>query len=89
MHIDPQRLKLKKKCDKNNEGSKWTNISDKHPEYGEPVLIKTNSGVTQNVTYTRDGCDDHEDWFEPYHFDHDDDLKIPISKVKAWRELPT
>jgi hypothetical protein len=61
----------------------WVRMIDNRPEYGEPVLIKSN-GVVQHVTYTRDGLEGCGDWMEPYHFDHDDCLKIPIKKVDAW-----
>lgn len=65
----------------------WIDINKNRPGYGEPVLIKVHS-TTQNVTYMRDGADDCEDWFEPYHFDHDDELKIPLNEVTFWQKLP-
>ncbi len=55
--------------------SKWTSVEDKLPEYGEPILLVI-KGVVQNVTYMLDGCDDTPDWFEPYHFDSDDNCKL-------------
>lgn len=67
--------------------SGWISVDDRLPAYGEPVLIKANS-VTQHVTYVLDGADECPDWFEPHHFDHDDDLKMFWNKVKFWRPLP-
>jgi len=64
----------------------WIRMDDRRPAYGEPVLIRIGL-VVQHITYTLDGGDECEDWFEPYHFDHDDDLKIPWSKVQYWRGL--
>lgn len=58
------------------------------PPYGAPVLIKTTSGTVQHVTYMRDGADDCADWFEPYHFKHDDELKMPLNKVAEFARLP-
>jgi len=57
------------------------------PVYGEPVLIIIN-GVLQYITYFRDGDDHVPDWFEPYFFDHDDELKILWNKVEKWAYLP-
>lgn len=67
--------------------SEWISVSDRLPIYGDPVLIVGN-GVTQNVTYMRDGADDEQDWFEPYFFDHDDGCKVDWSKVTHWMPLP-
>ena len=39
-------------------------------------------------TYMLDGGDECPDWFEPYHFEHDDDMKILWSKTEAWQPLP-
>lgn len=61
--------------------------NEKRPAYGVPVLIQI-KGVVQHITYMLDGCDDAEDWFEPYHFPHDDDLKISCRRVHGWAELP-
>ncbi len=62
-------------------------VSEKLPPYGAPVLIKT-KGVVQHVTYTLDGWDDVPDWFEPYHFEHDDNMKIRWDRVDAWALMP-
>lgn len=67
--------------------SKWISVNDDLPAYGEPVLIKAN-GVTQNVTYMLDGADEAPDWFEPYYFEHDDNLKVLWNKVDYWQYLP-
>lgn len=67
--------------------SEWISLEDNSPYYGEPVLICAN-GVTQHVTYLMDGADDTQDWFEPYHFDHDDDQKIWRNKVTHYMPLP-
>ena len=60
---------------------------EKRPAYGQPVLIKI-KGIVQHITYVLDGADDTADWFEPYHFDHDDELKIWWHKVHEWAPLP-
>lgn len=65
----------------------WIDVNDKLPAYGEPVLLKAN-GVTQHVTYMLDGADECPDWFEPYHFDHDDNQKLFWNKAQAWQPLP-
>ena len=62
----------------------WISTKEKLPEYGKPILIKAN-GTTQHVTYMRDGDDFSDDWFEPYHFEHEDDLKLPVGKVDYWQ----
>lgn len=67
--------------------SEWISVEDDMPIYGDPVLIVGN-GVTQHVTYMRDGADDEPDWFEPYFFDHDDDFKVDLNKVTHWMPLP-
>lgn len=67
--------------------SEWISTSDKLPEYGTPVIIHAN-GVTQHVTYMLDGSDDVPDWFEPFHFDHDDHEKVWYDKVDHWMPLP-
>jgi len=67
--------------------SEWISVKDKLPEYGVPVIIAEN-GVTQHVTYMLDGADDVSDWFEPYHFDHDDHEKVWCHKVSFWSRLP-
>jgi len=68
--------------------SDWISVEDELPEYGEPVLIYS-SGVVQNVTYTLD-ADEEETiaWFEPYHFEHDDNCKVGASEVNHWMPLP-
>lgn len=65
----------------------FVNCSEVLPPYGVPVLIIIGSAV-QHITYTRDGADDSPDWFEPFYFDHDNDLKIFCSKVSKWSYLP-
>lgn len=65
----------------------WVNVEDRLPEYGEPVLIVVN-GVTQNVTYILDGYENEPDWFEPHHFDHDDNLSLRWNKADYWMPLP-
>jgi hypothetical protein len=71
--------------------SKWINCRAKLPEYGAPVTVKAH-GVVQNVTYTLSGAgddfDEKLDWFEPYHFEHDDNCKIPLSNNVEWMPLP-
>jgi len=57
------------------------------PAYGLPCLIIAN-GVIQNITYCLDGSDDVPDWFEPYFFEHDDNLKINWDKVQKWCYVP-
>jgi hypothetical protein len=66
---------------------KWIKTEDKRPEYGEPVIVVMN-GVTQHVTYTRDGFDNEPDWYEPYFFNHDDNCKASWDKVSHWMPLP-
>ena len=65
----------------------WVNTSDSLPSYGAPVLIIIGNTV-QHITYCLDGDDSVPDWFEPYYFDHDDELKIMHNKVKGWAYLP-
>jgi hypothetical protein len=67
--------------------SEWISVEDRLPAYGEPVLIVGN-GVTQHITYMLDGNDDEADWFEPYYFEHDDELKVLAIKVLFWMPLP-
>lgn len=69
------------------EAAKWISLRDELPEYGVPVLIVGNS-VTQYVTYMLDGDGETCAWFEPYYFDHDDDLKIWASEITYWMPLP-
>ncbi len=71
----------------NGKDSGWISVETRMPHYGDPVIIQV-GGTVQNITYMRDGADDTPDWFEPYHFEHDDELKAPISHVKWWRPLP-
>jgi hypothetical protein len=63
--------------------SEWKKTRDERPEYGEAVMIIVNE-VTQNITYCL--AEDYEtlDWFEPYHFDHDDDLKLRWDEATDW-----
>lgn len=62
---------------------KFTETSSSLPPYGEPVLIKAR-GVLQHVTYMLECADDVPDWFEPYHFEHDDDQNIAWNSVDSW-----
>lgn len=71
----------------NARPSPWIMTSVKLPPYGEPVLIIAN-GAPQHATYIRDGADDCEDWYEPYHFEHDDNCKAPASDVTHWMPIP-
>jgi hypothetical protein len=70
---------------------KWINCRASLPEYGDPVTVKAH-GVVQHVTYTLSGAgedfDVKLDWFEPYHFEHDDNCKIPLSNNVEWMPLP-
>ncbi len=70
----------------NDRPSPWIGTDKKLPPYGEPVLIVGN-GAPQHVTYIRDGGDDCDDWFEPYHFEHDDNCKIPASDITHWQPI--
>jgi len=65
----------------------WTKVKDKLPAYGEPVLIRIGSTV-QHITYMLNSAEDIPDWFEPYHFESDDDLKIWHNKVNEWAHIP-
>ena len=67
--------------------SEWISTSVSLPEYGQPVLV-VSGGVVQNVTYMLDGADDVPDWFEPYHFEHDNELKVWWHSISAWMYLP-
>lgn len=62
-------------------------IENSRPPYGAPVLLKIN-GVVQHITYTLDGADETPDWFEPFYFDHGDDMRMWWHKVEAWALLP-
>ncbi|WP_144984888.1 DUF551 domain-containing protein [Halomonas sp. C22] len=64
----------------------WVSVNDRLPEYGEPCLIVAN-GVTQNVTYVRDGADDSADWFEPFHYE-DKGAACWASDVTLWMPMP-
>jgi len=66
--------------------NQWVSCETRLPEYGDPVLIIAN-GVTQNVTYQRNGADDAPDWFESYHYE-DEEHNIPWDKVTHWMPLP-
>ena len=76
------------------ESTEWIAVSERLPEYGEPVFIFM-SGVVQHITYCLDGCPDGScmDWFEPYHFNDDsDELKFFYDKAVSWMyvdALPT
>ena len=63
--------------------SEWVDIKDSAPAYGSVVLLKIN-GVVQSITYSRDGSDDSEDWFEPYGDHVDDELKGEYSFFIDW-----
>lgn len=67
--------------------SEWISVGDRLPEYGEPVIISIKN-IVQKVTYILDGSDDCPDWFEPYHFDHDDEIKCWWHKVEYWQSMP-
>ena len=88
--IENQKLEITNLNAALNE-SKWINCRASLPEYGDPVTVKAN-GVVQNVTYTLSGAgddfDEKLDWFEPYHFEHDDNCKIPLSNNIEWMPLP-
>ena len=66
--------------------SDWIKIEDQLPEYGDPVIIVI-KGTVQNVIYTRDGDDDTDDWFEPYHYD-DKESAAWRREVSHWQPLP-
>lgn len=68
-------------------GITWVDVFCERPAYGEPVLLYV-SGVVQNVTFMLDGGDECEDWFEPYHFNHDDNFRLKWSNASHWAELP-
>jgi len=61
----------------------WRKVSDELPAYGEPVLLSI-KGIVQHITYQLDGADEVPDWFEPYNFDHADDLKLWYNNVDRW-----
>jgi hypothetical protein len=65
----------------------WIETKDELPGYGEPVLLIIGNTV-QHITYMLDGTDDTPDWFEPYFFEHDDELKIWHNKVNKWAHVP-
>ena len=65
----------------------FISVSEKLPPYGAPVLINI-KGVLQHVTYTLDGDEGVPDWFEPYHFDHDDNMKVWSRDVDSWALMP-
>lgn len=66
----------------------WISVGHDLPAYGEPLLITVGNTV-QNITYCFDAADDQSAaWFEPYHFDHDDELKIPAHKITSWQYIP-
>ncbi len=67
----------------------WISVKDRLPEYDVPVLLCAN-GVTQHITYTLNGNvdDESDDWFEPFHFDHDVGYQIRADKPTDWQPLP-
>lgn len=67
--------------------SEWISVDVRLPAYGAPVLIVV-FGTVQNITFFRDGADDVSDWFEPFFFEHDDHMKIPLKNVTHWQPLP-
>lgn len=62
----------------------WIHVNEELPPYGMPVLIKSKTGVIQNITYILEGADDTPDWFEPHYFDNGDDLKIWWNHIDSW-----
>lgn len=67
---------------------KWVRTEDSRPDMGAPVLIKYKSTI-QHISYTLDGCCNDHYWFEPYHFDaEEEDLTIDISEVSEWAYFP-
>ncbi len=65
----------------------FVSIHEKRPPYGAPVLLKA-GGVVQHITYMLNGEDETPDWFEPYHFAHDDELTLWWYQVDGWALLP-
>lgn len=70
--------------------SEWISVEDRLPRYGDPVILCI-MGVTQNITYCRDGHPDGSclDWFEPVFFNEDDEHKIFYTDASHWQPLPT
>lgn len=64
----------------------WISVDDRLPQYGEAVLLA--APTVQKVIYMLDGDDGVPDWFEPYFFDHDNELKIGWNKPTHWMPLP-
>ena len=59
-------------------------LKDEIPLFGEPILIYS-FGVVQNIVYMLDGDEECKTlWFEPYHFDVEDELKVPFNKIEEW-----
>lgn len=56
----------------------WQHFTSSSPAYGCSVLVSIN-GITQSITYCRDGSDDSRDWLEPYGEHIDEDLKGELS----------
>jgi len=67
--------------------TEWISVEDRLPPYGLPVILSI-KGTVQYVTYMLDGADDTKDWFEPYHFDHDDNTKLWYDDANHWMPLP-
>ena len=67
--------------------NQWISVDDRLPKYGEPVLLTIN-GFVQNIVYVLDGDDDCKDWFEPYHFNANDEDKFFYDKASYWMPLP-
>lgn len=67
--------------------SEWIDITKEKPAYGQPVIVYAN-GAVQNVTYSLDSDEDCADWFEPHHFDHDDNCKFWARNATHWMPLP-
>jgi DNA-directed RNA polymerase subunit RPC12/RpoP len=67
----------------------FTETKKELPPIEEPVLIKGEYGTVQHIVYVLEASEDlTRYWFEPYHFDSDDDLKLGIDKVLSWALMP-
>ena len=64
--------------------SEWIKMEDGKPPYGGPVLIKSASGTVQHIIYCLDGADNSKDWFEPFHFEHSDDMRFYPEAEESW-----
>ncbi|MBP4081285.1 hypothetical protein [Aeromonas sp. MrichA-1] len=62
----------------------WISIQDERPKIGQPVLLRSSTGIVQEQTYYRDCCDESDFW-QDVGDNHDG---VPINPGDSWMYLP-